>query len=201
MHPFPFRIVLASGSPRRHEILDIAGIPHTVRTSHADESRIAYVPGEPERYVMALAELKGNAVPPAADEAVLSADTVVYEPGTRAIFGKPKDHADAVRMLSALSGSTHQVITGVSLAMGGAWRKTYSVVTEVTFYPLETAEIEEYIRDYPPYDKAGAYGIQEQAALFVREIRGDYLNIVGLPVSTVYRVLREAEEQFEKKQA
>lgn len=195
MKPMQDRLVLASGSPRRHEILDLAGIAHTVRVSHADESTVSYCVGKPEAYVMALAELKGSVVPPMEGEIVLSADTVVYIPETGEVLGKPKDHDDAVRMLQCLSGSSHRVITGVSLHRWTGQMITFAETTEVTFRPLTHAEIEAYIETAAPYDKAGAYGIQEQACVFVRAIRGEFNNIVGLPVTAVYEALQKMEDE------
>jgi len=190
----PYTLVLASASPRRHEILDAAGLSHVVRVSHADESSVSYCVGEPEAYVMALARLKGSSIAPAADEIILSADTVVYLPSTGEVLGKPTDYEDAFRMLSALSGSTHQVITGVCLRDFGGQERTFASVTEVEFRPMTKEEIDDYIVSASPYDKAGAYGIQEQACLFVRSIRGEYQNVVGLPITAVYEALLTMEE-------
>lgn len=194
MKTMTYKLVLASASPRRHEILDLAQIPHSIRVSHADESSVSYRVGEPEAYVMALARLKGSVVPPEEGEVVLSADTVVYIPATGEVLGKPKDHDDAVRMFRLMSGTTHKVITGVCLTDWTGREKTFAETTEVVFRPLSDAEIEEYIELAQPYDKAGAYGIQEQACVFVRELRGEYYNVVGLPVTAVYEALREMEE-------
>lgn len=188
-----YSLVLASGSPRRHEILDMAQIPHTVRVSHADESAVTYCVGKPEAYVMELAELKGSVVPPMEGEVVLSADTVVYVPATEEVLGKPKDHDDAVRMFHMMSGGMHKVITGVCLRDWTGQKKTFAAVTEVVFRDLSEEEIEDYIETARPYDKAGAYGIQEQACVFVKELRGEYFNVVGLPVTAVYEALREME--------
>lgn len=193
-----YKLVLASGSPRRHEILDLAMMPHTVRVSHADEGSVSYRVGRPEEYVMALAELKGSVVPPETGEVVLSADTVVYIPETGEVLGKPKDHDDAVRMFRLMSGKMHKVITGVCLADWKGQKKCFAETTEVYFRPLTDEEIEEYIEIASPYDKAGAYGIQEQACVFVRELRGEYYNVVGLPVTAVYEALREMEDEHEK---
>ncbi|MBQ8400626.1 MAG: septum formation protein Maf [Clostridia bacterium] len=189
-----YNLVLASGSPRRHEILDLAQIPHTVRVSHADESAVVYCVGKPEEYVMELAELKGSAVPPMEGEVVLSADTVVYVPEYREVLGKPKDHDDAVRMFHMMSGGMHKVITGVSLRDWTGQKMTFAAVTEVVFRALSEEEIEAYIESSEPYDKAGAYGIQEQACVFVKELRGEYFNVVGLPVTAVYEALQKMEE-------
>lgn len=189
------KLVLASGSPRRHEILDTAGLPHVVRVSHVDESTVSYCVGKPEEYVMALAERKGSVVPPMDGEVVLSADTVVYVPETKEVLGKPKDHDDALRMFHLMSGKTHKVITGVCLQDWTGQKITFAATTEVTFRPLDEDEIEHYIRTANPYDKAGAYGIQEQACVFVREIRGEYTNVVGLPITAVYEALRKMEDE------
>lgn len=195
MNAMTYRLVLASGSPRRHEILDLARIPHTIRVSHADESAVSYRVGEPEAYVMALARLKGSAVPPENGEVVLSADTVVYIPQTGEVLGKPMDHDDAVRMFRLMSGRTHKVITGVCLTDWTGGEKCFAETTEVTFRTLTEDEIEEYIEIAQPYDKAGAYGIQEEACVFVKELKGEYYNVVGLPVTAVYEALREMEAE------
>ena len=188
-----YKLVLASGSPRRHEILDLAGMAHTVRVSHADEGTVSYCVGKPEAYVMTLAELKGSVVPPMDGEVVLSADTVVYIPETGEVLGKPKDHDDAVRMFRLMSGKMHKVITGVCLKDWTGQMKCFAGTTEVYFRELDEEEIEDYIETSQPYDKAGAYGIQEQACVFVKELRGEYYNVVGLPVTAVYEALREME--------
>lgn len=193
MNHMTYTLVLASASPRRHEILDLARIPHTIRVSHADESAVSYCVGKPEAYVMELAALKGSVVPPETGEVVLSADTVVYIPETEEVLGKPKDHDDALRMFHLMSGKTHKVITGVHLADWQGNKKSFAVTTCVTFRELPEEEIEEYIESSQPYDKAGAYGIQEQACVFVRELQGEYYNVVGLPVTAVYEALREME--------
>ncbi len=186
-----YNLILASASPRRHEILETAGLPHTVRVSHADESAVSYRVGEPEAYVMALAKLKGSVVPPQEHEVVLSADTVVYIPETGEVLGKPKDKGDAVRMFHLMSGKTHKVITGVHITHWLGHTRTFAETTEVEFRPLTEEEIEHYIESSKPYDKAGAYGIQEEACVFVRRIVGEYMNVVGLPVTAVYEALAD----------
>ena len=186
------KIVLASASPRRHELLLQAGIAHVVRPTDCDESETAYRMGEPEAYVMELARRKGEAYrlqEHEAGEIVLSADTVVYLPHTQEILGKPHDRDRAIAMLESLSGRVHQVITGVCLRDNGGIFAHFADVTEVEFYPLPLAEIECYVDTARPFDKAGAYGIQELACRFVRAIRGDYPNVVGLPVSRIYWAL------------
>ncbi len=187
------KILLASASPRRHELLMQAGIAHEVRPTDCDESETAYRMGEAEAYVMELARRKGEACRIAAggDEVVLSADTVVYLPHTQEILGKPHTRERAIAMLESLSGRVHRVITGVCLRDSGGLFARFADVTEVEFYPLSRREIEHYVDTAHPFDKAGAYGIQELACRFVRQIRGDYANVVGLPVARVYRALCE----------
>ena len=165
-------IILASASPRRHEILTLARIPHRVLTAPADEGAIPFPAGDPGDYVIALARLKNDALFAAygaeiGDTPVLSADTVVWSPAMKKPLGKPEDADDARRMLAMLSGKTHEV-----------W-------TEVRFRPLSEEEIDEYVNSGDPLDKAGAYGYQSGACVFVEEIRGDYYNVVGLPVCRV----------------
>lgn len=184
------KLILASASPRRHEILSLAGLDHEIRPSDADESNVSYIPGHPENFVTELAKRKAKAVPAGEDEIILSADTVVYVPGNEEILGKPKDRDDAVRMLTLLSGSTHKVITGVCIADAAGIREAFSVTSDVHFRNLSPDEITEYIDRCRPYDKAGAYGIQEGACHFVDGITGDYYNIVGLPIAPVYTKLR-----------
>ena len=190
------KIVLASASPRRHELLLQAGIEHEVRPTDCDESETAYRAGEAgaaEAYVMELARRKGEAYHLRAGETVLSADTVVYLPRTREILGKPHTRAHAIEMLESLSGRVHMVITGVCLRDSGGIFAHFADVTEVEFYPLPRAEIERYVDTARPFDKAGAYGIQELACRFVRCIRGDYANVVGLPVGRIYWEIRRRE--------
>ena len=184
------KLILASASPRRHEILSLAGLEHEIRPSDADESKIPYTPRHPEEYVTALAGCKAKAVSVGEDEILLSADTIVYVPETDEILGKPKDRDDAFRMLSLLSGSTHKVITGVCLADTSGVLDSFAVVSDVHFRELSDTEIYSYIDRCKPFDKAGAYGIQEGACHFVDCITGDYYNIVGLPISPVYTKLR-----------
>ena len=186
-----YGLILASGSPRRHEILNQAGLFHRVLTAPADESAVPFPAGHPEQYVMALAELKNRAVAraypdEAANNVILSADTVVWSPEWGLPLGKPKDRDDAVRMLEALSGKSHEVITGVMLRDGRSGRESlFSETTEVFFRELGREEILRYADSGDPMDKAGAYGIQSGACVFVRGIRGDYFNVVGLPVCRV----------------
>ena len=180
-------IILASKSPRRRELLTLAGISHTILTADADEGSIVYRPRCPEEYVTAEAVLKNDAVITDSDCIVLSADTIVYDEESDTVLGKPKDRDHAYQMLRSLSGKKHRVITGVCITdrKTGA-RDAFAVSTDVYFRALTDEEIYTYIDTAHPYDKAGAYGIQEGACIFVEKIHGDYNNVVGLPVCEVY---------------
>ncbi len=175
------KIVLASKSPRRSEILKNAGIDFTVRVADADET----IPDgtKPQDAVVFLAARKAMAVERAEDELVLGADTVVVLDNK--VLGKPKDREDAYNMLRSLSGRVHSVFTGVC-AIGNGVSITFAEETKVEFLPLTDKEIFNYIDSNEPYDKAGAYGIQGLASKFVRGIEGDYFNVVGLPISRIY---------------
>jgi septum formation protein len=179
-------LVLASQSPRRSEILRQAGIEFTVRIADVDE---AVIVGEtPEEYVQRLAVDKASAVQAAETEIVLGADTTVVIDGE--ILAKPADAADARRMLKLLSGRRHDVLTGICLRRGPQIVRDYSM-TGVVFAPLSEKEIADYVASGEPMDKAGAYAIQGLACKFVERIEGDYFNVMGLPVSLVFRHLRE----------
>ncbi|HSU60255.1 MAG TPA: Maf family protein [Bryobacteraceae bacterium] len=178
-------LILASGSPRRHQLLLAAGIPHTVRPSAVPEDRR---PGEsPREFVQRLAEEKARAAVPGAGEIVLGADTVVAL--GEEVFGKPVGDEDACRMLRLLAGREHSVYTGICILCNG--RCILDVApTRVRFADLSEEEIQEYVRTGEPRDKAGAYAIQGLASKFVISISGCYQNVVGLPVSLVYRYLK-----------
>ena len=178
-------LVLASQSPRRAEILRNAGIPFVVRAAVVDETPLH---GEqPEHYVQRLAEEKARAVPADDSETVLGADTTVVINGE--ILGKPADSADARRMLELLSGRRHEVITGIAIRRGDDVTRDWSV-TAVWFAPMTALEIDDYVATGEPMDKAGAYAIQGLASRFIEKIEGCYFNVVGLPLSLVYRKLR-----------
>ena len=187
-------LILASASPRRAELLHNAGIPFTVDPAHVPEQPLL---GErPLDYAQRLAGEKANAVfARHSSDAVLGADTVVVI--DEHLLEKPASADDAARMLRLLSGCTHQVITGVSLAADGLAR-TEAEITQVTFSQLSDEEITAYIKTGEPMDKAGAYGIQGIASRWVTSIEGDYFNVVGLPVARVFRMLRRAEETIGK---
>lgn len=179
-------LILASGSPRRRQLLEQLGLTFTVRSSDVDES---VSPGlTPAQVVESLSARKGEAVAQLSQpgDLILSADTVVALEG--AILGKPRSREEAAAMLSALSGRTHQVYTGVTLLQDGR-RLTGHEVTAVTFRPLSPEEIAAYVSTGEPMDKAGSYGIQGYGCLLVEGIRGDYFNVVGLPVCRLGRML------------
>ncbi len=181
------RLILASASPRRSELLQNARISFEVDPAHVHEEPRA---GEkPLDYAQRLARDKATAVLARHPNAVvLGADTVVV--ADEHLLEKPADSEDATRMLRLLSGRTHQVITGVCLA-GPGFEGTEAETTQVTFVEMSGAEIAEYVAGGEPMDKAGAYGIQGMASRWVERIEGCYFNVVGLPVARVYRMLRE----------
>jgi septum formation protein len=177
-------IVLASQSPRRRELLQSAGIPHTTRAAAVDE---AVKPGEsPVDYVRRLARKKAFAVPCASHEIVIGADTTVVCGGL--ILGKPENDQDARRMLRALAGQRHEVITGVCLRHGARVTVEHEI-TGVWFEELGDADIESLLAGGEGMDKAGAYAIQGIASRYIARIEGSYSNVVGLPVALVWREL------------
>ena len=183
-------LILASASPRRAELLKGIGLSFAIRPSRVPE--IA-VPGEsPEDFVLRVSRSKANwAARWNEDHWVIAADTVVVVDSE--ILGKPADREDAARMLARLSGDTHRVVTGVTvLPPGGAEPLAEVAQTAVTFLKLSRTEIERYVASGEPDDKAGAYGIQGRAAVFVEHIEGSYANVVGLPLSLLYQMLLEA---------
>ena len=179
-------LVLASRSPRRSEILLQAGIPFVVRPADVDETPRS--DEQPQDYVVRVALEKALAVAGDPDEIILGADTTVVIGGR--MLGKPRDAADAVDMLEALSGRRHEVLTGFCLKTGARLIQDCSA-TSVWFAALSRQEIEDYVAGGEPMDKAGAYGIQGVASRYVERIEGCYFNVMGLPVSLVYRRLRE----------
>lgn len=188
------RLILASGSPRRLELLSAFDFDIEVIKPQVDE--IIDKNLEPGEIVKSLAMQKGEAVAKrlgSTDCPVLSADTIVVESGE--ILGKPADRADAVRMISRLSGRTHEVFTGVAIFYKGQV-KNFFVRSEVVFRDLTQDEIDSYCDLKEPYDKAGAYAIQGTAAFMIRSANGSYSNIIGLPVCEVAEALRDLKIQF-----
>lgn len=179
------KLVLASGSPRRSEILERAGWPHDIMVAGIDES---VLPNEDAAtYVQRLARSKAEAVASALDDGlVLGADTTVVV--ANQILGQPVDDDDARRMLRLLNARWHDVLTGVAVVrVGGETRVGYQT-TRVRFAEISEKEIDWYVATGEPFGKAGAYGIQGKASLFIEEIEGDYFNIMGLPIRLVYEL-------------
>ena len=172
-------IILASASPRRKEILELADLKFDVMPSDAQEITTKTAPNE---VVMELASIKAKDIYKKSEKQsmVLGADTVVAYQGQ--ILGKPADEADAKRMLTMLSGQTHEVYTGVCV-IEDRKTKTFYEETKVTFYEISDEQIDRYIKTGEPMDKAGSYGIQGKAAVFIKGIEGDYYNVVGFPIA------------------
>ena len=179
------RLILASESPRRAELLQAAGFAFQIRAAGVDESAR---PGEnPREHVVRLAREKAEAIDVDDPEAiVLGSDTVVVV--GRRMLGKPRNGQEAAEMLRLLSGKSHKVLTGVALRRGDE-RLVAVESTRVRFLPLDEQEIAWYLATREPLDKAGAYAIQGGASRFIDHIEGSYTNVVGLPVATVYRLL------------
>ena len=180
-------IILASGSPRRQELLGRMGIrDFTVSVPQVDE--VCPEGLTPQETVCHISRQKSAAVHAAADDIVITADTMVFLDDRR--LGKPRDEADALRMLSALQGRRHAVCTGVTVRQGQRML-TRAQTTQVWFRPASTEELKAYIRSGEPMDKAGAYGVQGLGALLVERIDGDFFNVMGLPVVLLSRMLAE----------
>ena len=179
------KLVLASGSPRRAEILERAGWLHEIIVAGIDETVLPNE--EPATYVQRLARSKAEAVASRLEDGlVLGADTTVVV--ANQILGQPVDDADARRMLRLLNAKWHDVLTGVAVVrVGGETRVGYQT-TRVRFAEMSEQEIDWYIATGEPFGKAGAYGIQGKASQFIKEIEGDYFNIMGLPIRLVYEL-------------
>lgn len=197
------KYILASSSPRRREILSSAGITFEIITAEADERSVKFTPHDPGAYVEEIAAIKNRAVcerlsATSGDAVVISADTIVYFPETDSPIGKPTDEEDARRILRSLSGTRHEVVTGVvvrDLRTGAEAR--FHETTAVFFRRLTEEEIDEYVRSGDPMDKAGAYGMQSGGCIFVERIEGDFFNVVGLPVCRLYTELLKFENNAE----
>lgn len=178
-------LTLASTSPRRRELLELANIPFTIRKQVVDESTISTT--NPREKVLRLAVLKATSMDlTSKDEVIIAADTTVsYK---QEIFGKPIDQKDAFAMLTTLSGKVHSVYTGVCIRTTDK-KVSFVEKTDVEFWQLSSSEINWYIDTKDPFGKAGAYGIQSVGALLVKQIYGDYYTVMGLPISKVVREL------------
>lgn len=182
------KIVLASQSPRRKELISLVASNVTIRPADCDETLPeGILPREAVEY---LSEIKNHAAREIsqADEIVISADTVVAVDDI--ILGKPVDKADARYMIELLQGRVHSVYTGVTISTVDKI-VTFSEKTDVEFNPMTESEIEEYISCSEPYDKAGSYGVQGKACVYIKGLNGDYFNVVGLPVSRLYNELKK----------
>ena len=184
-----YKVILASNSPRRRELLSGLDIDYTVRVmDDIDESYPDNLPCADIPCYIARKKAEAYKQQMRQDELIITADTVVCVDDT--ILGKPKDADDAAAMLRLLSGKTHQVITGVTL-LTSEQEKTFSVVSDVTFDDLNDEEIAYYVAKYRPFDKAGAYGIQEWIGYVgVTSLKGSYFNVMGLPVQRLYNELK-----------
>ena len=184
------KIILASKSPRRREILENLGLKFDIIVADADESSDIR---DPKMLVETLAARKGRAVLEklgdiSEDTLIIACDTLVYADGE--FLGKPRDRADAERMIRKLSGNSHSVVSGIYLFFCGR-EVTAAAETKVIFDPLTEGEIEAYLNTSEPYDKAGAYAIQGRAGVYIKVIEGDYFNVVGLPVNLLKNTLKE----------
>lgn len=184
-----YNIILASGSPRRKELLAGLGLTFEVRLLDGiDESYPAGHSGQEIAQYISRQKAKAYQATMQPSELIITADTIVYLDGQ--VLGKPRDEEDAHRMLRQLSGKTHEVITGVTL-LTASQMHTFSSTSHVTFAQLSDEEIDYYVTHYHPTDKAGAYGIQEWIGFVgVERIEGSYFNVMGLPVQRLYKELR-----------
>ena len=187
----PDKMILASGSPRRQELLKQIGMEPEIQKSQVEEVVTSSIPSE---VVMELSAQKAEDVAQSspAGSVVLGADTVVAIDGM--ILGKPVDHQDAYRMIKRLQGRNHQVYTGVTLIAKGEKndrKTTFFEKTDVFVYPMTEEEILAYAESEEPMDKAGSYAIQGQFAAYIQGISGDYSNVVGLPAGRVYQELKK----------
>lgn len=183
------KLILASSSPRRKTLLQRLDYPFKIIHPKIDES-ILSTNIEPKKYCTALAKMKATCISRNNPNAlVIGADTIVVIKDQ--ILNKPIDKKDAEYMLSILSNNTHQVYTGIYLKwITNNIRHSFTEITHVTFQPLEQQDILYYINNYPPYDKAGSYGIQDRSSIFVKEVRGCYDNVMGFPISRFHLELK-----------
>ena len=185
------QLILASQSPRRQQLLQLLRVNFTVKPADIDEAMDPTLP--PQQEVARVSRLKAEATPRNPGDVVIAADTIVVL-GNR-VLGKPTDKADAITMLQALSGRDHQVMTGITVLRDGD-AITHTEITDVHFRPLTEDEILSYVETGEPMDKAGSYGIQGYAAPFVEGIRGDYYNVMGLPVCRLQQMLQQIAPDY-----
>jgi len=187
-----YKVVLASNSPRRKELLDGLGIAYEVKTLPGiDESYPAHLQGEEIPLYIAKSKAAAYLNQLVSNELIITADTVVWVADK--VLGKPADKTEAIEMLQLLSGKTHQVITAVCL-LTRTFQHTFTALTEVSFARLSNEEINYYVDTYQPFDKAGAYGIQEWIGFIgVERISGSYFNVMGLPIQKLYRELAKIQ--------
>ncbi len=187
----PYRIVLASNSPRRRELLAGLGVEFEVRVlPDIDESYPPTLEAADIPLYISRRKAEAYRASMAADELIITADTIVWLDGS--VLGQPADEAEAREMLCRLSGRTHRVITGVTLMRAGEEPRSFSTTSEVTFAALDEAEIDWYVAHFRPLDKAGAYGVQEWIGFVgVESLAGSYFNVMGLPVQRLYRELKK----------
>ncbi len=182
------RIVLASSSPRRKQLLEWAEVPFDIIVEPTDEKFPQGMPPQDAAVHIALEKAFAVSRKIEAQRTIVAADTIVVL--NDQIIGKPKDEVDAIRILSQLQGNTHKVITGVAI-LKGEKKLLFADVTEVVFHNLTNEQITFYVEKYQPYDKAGAYAIQEWIGVVgIRSIKGDFYNVMGLPVSRVVQALQ-----------
>ena len=183
------KLVLASLSPRRKQLLEQVGVGFTARGANVDERLDALQSPAQNAETLALKKARA-AAPHAGGAAVLAADTLVVSGGR--VLGKPRDEEDACRMLTLLQDGWHEVVTGFALVLPDATERTGSAVTRVCFAKMSPEAIRRYVREYRPMDKAGAYGIQDGMARYIRGVQGCFYNVMGLPVERVCRLLEDA---------
>lgn len=187
-----YQVILASGSPRRKELLELIGADFKIITSNKEE---VITSTNPEEVVKELSMMKAEDVAEGVEgpALILGADTVVAHNGR--ILGKPKDKEDAVRMITSFAGDEHYVYTGVCMirkeADGSVKKISFAEGTRVNVYPMTKGEIERYVESGEPMDKAGAYAIQGLFAPYIKGIEGDYYNIVGFPIAGIYQRLKD----------
>ena len=190
------KLILASQSPRRKELLGLLGLAFEIKVPCADETML---PGaDPAQQVAEVSRRKALATQAEKEDVIIAADTIVVCDGQ--ILGKPRDREDACRMLKMLSGRAHQVMTGLTVRQGDKM-ESCTEITQVYFRRLSNREIEDYVASGEPMDKAGAYGIQGGAAIFAEKLCGDYYNVVGLPVCRLTQMLKKMVPQWMEDEA